>query len=69
MTFWNLINMNKSLPDWKIPDNYLKIKYGISLPLNQNNEQNQNDEFDLVDLDSTSKSGLDLELDNTLIRI
>lgn len=57
--------MNKLLPDWKIPENYLKIKCGISLPINQNNQQKQNEEFDSEDLDNTSGSDLDLELDNT----
>lgn len=53
------------MPDWKIPDNYLKIKCGISLLVSQNNQQNQNDEFDSVNLDVTSESDLDSELDDT----
>ena len=61
--------MNKSLPvEWKISDNYLKIKYLILLPdLNQNNHQKQNDEIDSENLNSKSESesDLDLELDDT----
>lgn len=69
MASWSLININKSLLNWKIPDNYLKIKCGISLFVNKNNQQNQNNEFDLIDLDNIFKSDLDSKLNNTPVGI